>query len=71
MVSNGDISGPDVIAPIMCESCLEVSLMINSSIRKMTDQETIEIKKSPAWEVVTRARTILRSRIAAQKAQYN
>lgn len=44
---NGD-KFPDV-APIVCESCCEVSLVENGSIRVLTPDELVAIKASPAW----------------------
>lgn len=38
------------MVPILCEHCGDVSLYFNGTVRKMTEQEITEVKKSPAFK---------------------
>lgn len=40
------------VAPIICENCIGVSLLIDGAVRKPTSAELVEIQKSPAWRDV-------------------
>lgn len=42
---------PDV-APLICENCARISLLVNGEVRRTTPEELEQIKKSPAWRNV-------------------
>lgn len=48
MISNSQQLPP--IAPIICERCAEIGLIVNGEIRKATDHEVEAIKLSPSME---------------------
>lgn len=39
---------PDV-APLLCEDCLKVSILVHGQVRKATPEEMSAIMESPAW----------------------
>ena len=48
------------LAPLVCEDCGEVSLLISGIPRRMTSEELVEVRKSPAWaEVIGPAREVI------------
>jgi hypothetical protein len=38
------------LAPIVCESCAEVSLSVHGKVRKLLPLELDQLKQSPAWK---------------------
>jgi hypothetical protein len=38
------------LAPLVCESCGEISLFTNRTVRKVNDEELAAIKTSPAYK---------------------
>jgi hypothetical protein len=51
LASNGVLAS-DTIAPILCESCAQIGLFIDGTVRQATPQELIWIEKSPAFKDV-------------------
>ena len=49
-LSHGD-ELPD-IAPLICENCIGISLLVDGAIRKPTAEELVAIQQSPAWRDV-------------------
>lgn len=49
LAANGDIPA---IAPVLCESCGEVALLLNGKLRKMSPAELEAVKKSEAWKTI-------------------
>lgn len=47
--SNGD---PEEMAPMLCGDCLQVSLLIEGCLHRMTYDQLESLKKSPAWRDV-------------------
>lgn len=57
------------VAPVLCESCLGVSLLYEGRLLKLTDEELEAVKDSPAYKDIVEP---LRRRLLAQrKAQSN
>lgn len=44
--SNGQ---PEEMAPLVCEGCVQVSLLIGKRLYRMTTDQLEAVKKSPAW----------------------
>lgn len=58
-IANGAL--PVDIAPILCEDCLQVGLLINGVPERMTASQLDAVKKSPAWrEMIEPSMKIIR-----------
>lgn len=69
LIANGELPR---IAPILCESCGEVSILVDGAIRVMKSSEREALKGSPAWtEFILPALEIIRSRKRAKNAKNN
>lgn len=51
LASNGDFRGMPVV-PILCLECAEISLVVDGTIRRATENELVSIKKSDAYKNV-------------------
>lgn len=56
------------VAPVVCEKCGEVSLLIEGEIRKASDEEIRVLKTAPCWKSVIEP---ARRAIAAVKRSRN
>jgi hypothetical protein len=62
---------PD-LAPIVWEDCIEVCLIVNGKIQKMTPEQLEIVQTSPAWEsLIKPAIIVLRANKRARNAQNN
>lgn len=76
VVGGGDTVPP--LAPLVCESCAEVSMLEHGTVstgfivRKISDEEFEAIKQSPAWEsTIAPAIEIIGRTIKARNAHKN
>lgn len=56
---------PD-LAPALCSSCLRASLFERGKLRKMTDEEMSEMRKSEAWQFILEMQAKIRMSRAAR-----
>ena len=42
----------ELVAPLLCESCARVGLLVHGTLRKVTEMELAAIKQSPAWHFI-------------------
>jgi len=61
---------PD-IAPVLCEDCGEISLLIRGEIQKATPEELEQIKTSPAWNLLGPVQAFILRRKKARNAVNN
>ena len=61
---------PD-IAPIVCEDCGEVALLVDGKPRKMTQPEMAAIKQSEAWRTMIAPAQELISRVKKARSARN
>jgi len=57
LAANGPI--PEV-APLVCERCLEIGLLIKGQLRTITDEELAAVKRSPSWAAIQRGIEVMR-----------
>ena len=62
---------PD-LAPILCENCAEISLMVRGEIREMPPRELEALRQSPVWgEWLGEVQKKLREESARRKREAN
>jgi hypothetical protein len=59
------------LAPCLCESCLEISLIVKGQIRKITDVELLVLKQSEAYAWLMERKAMIRKLKKAQNARNN
>lgn len=63
---------PAFDAPILCQHCVQVSLLSRGTVRALTDLELAMVKASPSWEaVIVPAQVILMAQRRQRAAMNN
>jgi hypothetical protein len=68
LVANGALPK---IAPVVCENCAEISLLVSGQPRKMSAEEMESVKASPAWRVLEPAIVLIKRAKRARNAMNN
>lgn len=55
------------VAPIVCEGCGEVGLLVNREVRKLRTGELEQIKQSPSWDFISKAQKMIYNHLSSGK----